>query len=125
VTPTTTSPASGKLAYMSTDQKNTVMQYLALRGEVPGVPAAGHLQPGKGYWHPGRKEGCPKCEVAKPMKQVDELTHQDFRYRPSVRAWAKHDCSPRMQTVHVHLGHGVPTYHCPGCHVLVTVPFKR
>jgi hypothetical protein len=26
---------------------------------MPGVPAAGHLA--RGYWHPGRAPGCPKC----------------------------------------------------------------
>lgn len=28
---------------------------------VPGVPALGHVT-ARGYWHPGRIEGCPKCE---------------------------------------------------------------
>jgi len=31
---------------------------------IPGVPAAGHVS--RGYWHPGRAEGCVKCEPAKP-----------------------------------------------------------
>lgn len=32
---------------------------------VPGVPAAGHVT-SKGFWHPGRIEGCPKCESPPP-----------------------------------------------------------
>ena len=32
--------------------------------QIPGVPAAGHIT-AKGYWHPGRIEGCVKCEVPK------------------------------------------------------------
>lgn len=28
---------------------------------VPGVPAAGHVT-ARGSWHPGRVEGCAKCE---------------------------------------------------------------
>ncbi len=28
---------------------------------VPGVPAAGHVT-ASGFWHPGRVEGCVKCE---------------------------------------------------------------
>lgn len=27
---------------------------------VPGVPAAGHIDPAGGWWHPGRPETCPK-----------------------------------------------------------------
>lgn len=26
---------------------------------------AGHIS-SRGYWHPGRAEGCPKCEPPKP-----------------------------------------------------------
>lgn len=29
---------------------------------IPGVPAAGHVTARGGYWHPGRAEGCAKCE---------------------------------------------------------------
>lgn len=32
---------------------------------MPGVPAAGHLTRG-GFWHPGRAEGCAKCEPEPP-----------------------------------------------------------
>ena len=32
---------------------------------MPGVPAAGHIV--RGYWHPGREEGCPKCRPAPPV----------------------------------------------------------
>ena len=28
---------------------------------MPGVPAAGHVTSG-GHWHPGRIDGCVKCE---------------------------------------------------------------
>lgn len=31
------------------------------RPVVPGVPAAGHLAPGSGAWHPGQVDGCTKC----------------------------------------------------------------
>lgn len=31
---------------------------------IPGVPAAGHVT--GGFWHPGRAEGCGKCEPAPP-----------------------------------------------------------
>jgi hypothetical protein len=34
----------------------------------PGVPAAGHVTY-KGYWHPGRIEGCVKCEPPKPNQR--------------------------------------------------------
>jgi hypothetical protein len=27
---------------------------------VPGVPALGHVT--RGHWHPGRADGCPKCD---------------------------------------------------------------
>ena len=27
---------------------------------LPGVPAAGHIS--RGFWHPGKPDGCPKCE---------------------------------------------------------------
>lgn len=36
---------------------------------VPGVPAAGHLSSG-GFWHPGREEGCVKCEPTEPRVRV-------------------------------------------------------
>lgn len=26
---------------------------------IPGVPASGHV--GRGFWHPGKAEDCPKC----------------------------------------------------------------
>lgn len=32
---------------------------------IPGVPAAGHVTE-RGYWHPGRIDGCPKCPVDRP-----------------------------------------------------------
>ena len=28
---------------------------------MPGVPPAGHLSD-RGFWHPGKEDGCPKCE---------------------------------------------------------------
>lgn len=31
----------------------------------PGVPAAGHVT-AKGFWHPGRVEGCVKCQPDEP-----------------------------------------------------------
>lgn len=30
---------------------------------MPGVPALGHVVSG-GYWHPGSKDTCPKCDGA-------------------------------------------------------------
>jgi hypothetical protein len=36
----------------------------------PGVPGAGHVT-SQGYWHPGRVEGCVKCEPPKPKKAND------------------------------------------------------
>jgi hypothetical protein len=33
---------------------------------VPGVPAAGHVT-SAGWWHPGRADGCRKCEPAEPV----------------------------------------------------------
>jgi hypothetical protein len=27
---------------------------------MPGCPAMGHVTP-KGFWHPGKTGGCPKC----------------------------------------------------------------
>lgn len=36
----------------------SIQQMLVLRGEVPGCPAAGHMD--GGYWHPGPRAGCPK-----------------------------------------------------------------
>jgi hypothetical protein len=35
---------------------------------MPGVPAAGHVT-ARGYWHPGRPEGCVKCEVPLPCAE--------------------------------------------------------
>jgi len=35
---------------------------------LPGVPAAGHVT-SHGAWHPGRIDGCPKCEAAKPREE--------------------------------------------------------
>lgn len=35
---------------------------------MPGVPAMGHVA--RGYWHPGKADGCPKCEAAKPRTFV-------------------------------------------------------
>lgn len=35
---------------------------------IPGVPAAGHIASG-GFWHPGRIDGCPKCEPPKTPKR--------------------------------------------------------
>jgi hypothetical protein len=32
---------------------------------VPGVPAAGHVSV-TGWWHPGRADGCVKCEPPTP-----------------------------------------------------------
>lgn len=32
---------------------------------MPGVPPAGHVT-GRGYWHPGRIDGCVKCEPPRP-----------------------------------------------------------
>lgn len=32
---------------------------------TPGVPAAGHVA-ASGFWHPGRIEGCVKCEPPEP-----------------------------------------------------------
>jgi hypothetical protein len=29
---------------------------------IPGVPGAGHITARGGYWHPGRAEGCVKCQ---------------------------------------------------------------
>lgn len=53
---------------------------------TPGVPAAGHITAG-GWWHPGRADGCAKCEPSKPEGQrLNELRrsgaagpHQDKR----------------------------------------------
>lgn len=42
------------------------------RPMVPGVPAAGHLTDG-GFWHPGRAEGCVKCEPPRTFT----VTRQD------------------------------------------------
>jgi len=28
---------------------------------MPGVPAAGHIA-SNGFWHPGKEDGCSKCE---------------------------------------------------------------
>lgn len=39
------------------------------RDVMPGIPAAGHLTD-RGYWHPGRGEGCVKCEDAKPRATI-------------------------------------------------------
>lgn len=39
---------------------------------MPGVPAAGHVTT-RGFWHPGRAEGCTKCEPPRanlPEKRV-------------------------------------------------------
>jgi len=46
---------------------NMITTMLILRGEVPGVPAAGHLT-SQGYWHPGGKATCGKT----PCKQTNE-----------------------------------------------------
>lgn len=33
---------------------------------MPGVPAAGHVT-ARGWWHPGRIEGCAKCPPPDPV----------------------------------------------------------
>lgn len=35
---------------------------------MPGVPGAGHVC-SNGAWHPGRTEGCLKCEAYKPPQR--------------------------------------------------------
>lgn len=35
---------------------------------LPGCPAAGHTTAG-GFWHPGRVDGCPKCEPPPPTRR--------------------------------------------------------
>lgn len=39
------------------------------RPMIPGVPAAGHVT-GGGFWHPGKEDGCVKCEAATPRTFV-------------------------------------------------------
>jgi len=43
---------------------------------MPGVPAAGHVT-GGGFWHPGRVDGCTKCDVTTP-------TLRDFRQQARI-----------------------------------------
>ena len=48
----------------------------------PGVPAAGHVT-ARGYWHPGKIDGCRKCYVpsaaakrtAKALREWAETGH--------------------------------------------------
>lgn len=40
---------------------------------IPGVPAAGHIY--RGYWHPGRVDGCRKCpRPHQDMNRADART---------------------------------------------------
>ena len=35
---------------------------------TPGVPAAGHVT-SRGWWHPGRIDGCAKCPAPLPPRR--------------------------------------------------------
>lgn len=39
------------------------------RPMIPGVPAAGHVT-SRGFWHPGRAEGCVKCEPGPRVRVI-------------------------------------------------------
>jgi hypothetical protein len=47
---------------------------------LPGVPAAGHVT-GGGWWHPGKADGCVKCEPYNPRhrKAPASPTREDKR----------------------------------------------
>jgi hypothetical protein len=80
---------------------------------IPGVPAAGHVTAG-GWWHPGRSDGCPKCEPRKvPTAKVGALPPCDVcgitaRYDAKTTAgpWA-YLCEPHFRQLGVGLGTGL------------------
>ena len=49
---------------------------------MPGVPAAGHVT-GGGSWHPGRAEGCPKCEPDDRLERYRNAYPNDRRTKTS------------------------------------------
>lgn len=51
---------------------------------MPGVPAAGHVTSG-GAWHPGRANGCRKCEVALPCSNKTSYPTRQQAERAATR----------------------------------------
>jgi predicted DNA-binding transcriptional regulator AlpA len=42
---------------------------------VPGLPVAGHVTT-RGFWHPGRADGCAKCEAGDDLLGYAEISQR-------------------------------------------------
>ena len=48
---------------------------------MPGVPAAGHVT-SKGYFHPGNKNNCSKCDSSSPKEPLRGQLKEPLRGKP-------------------------------------------
>lgn len=72
---------------------------------MPGVPAAGHVT-GGGYWHPGKEDGCVKCEPRYAYEDPASLAWGAALVRKGLERKAAREAAEQRWAVIAHDGLG-------------------